>query len=362
MSEDLSWASPCSSTSTSPRIATTGTSSRRVLEGRQHPLPTTPSRRVRDQDLRQRRVGPAGVVGEAGSGWSGVASSSCSTRHCPGRGPCGIWGCGRDYLGGTDRRTHRGRRDLDVDRVPSPRRRQRPACPRLHPPSCRRVAHRDPGDGRRDRGLGHRLGDRPGLRHLHVGRRRPGRVGRRALPGERHHPRPPAGPGPAAGGSTTPTPQAGDGGAASVRRCRRRPRSRRAAPRSTTRWPTSRRCSASVASSERPLRRPQPAVGAAQCGRRRAARPAADPDRGHRSRLLRRQRRRPGATSRRQADPGRVQVAAGARADRARAGPRRLRGSAGLHRWPRRCGCTRPASATTSWWPTRASTSRRCAA
>ena len=197
MSEDLSWARPCSSTSTSPRTATTGTSSRASCSSGEHRAGASRRPRARSASTRaSARVRLAGVVGEPrvrdralerlGGGvvaaWRGDASSwttAPSSRRPRGADEAwcavGVWGRGRDYLGRTDRRTHRRGCHLDVDRVPPARSGQRAARARLHPAPRGRVADRDARDGRRDRGLGHRLGDQPRLRRTHVGGRRPGR-------------------------------------------------------------------------------------------------------------------------------------------------------------------------------------------
>ena len=106
-------------------------------------------------------------------------------------------------------------------------------------------------------------------------------------------------------------------------------------------------------------RRAQPALGAAERRRRRARRAALDTVDGGRPRRVRRQRRRPGPPGGRHADPGRLQVGAGAGAAEPGARPRRLPRRARLHAAPRPCGSRSRASATTSWSPTRPSTAVR---
>ena len=102
--------------------------------------------------------------------------------------PVGVWGRGRDNVGRTDRSSHRGGGDLDVDRLPPAGGRQRPARAGLHPAPGGGVADRHAGDGGRDRRVGHRLGHRAGLRPAHLGGHRPGRAGRGPVGGQRVHP------------------------------------------------------------------------------------------------------------------------------------------------------------------------------
>ena len=68
MSLVLSWPSPCSSTSTSPSTATTGTSSRAVCSATEHLGEAGRARRVRGEGGGEGRVGGAVVVSEAGVG------------------------------------------------------------------------------------------------------------------------------------------------------------------------------------------------------------------------------------------------------------------------------------------------------
>ena len=283
MSDDLSWASPCSSCSTSPSTATTGHQEPGVLQRREHGPGARPPGDVLGQCPAQAQGRPRrGRRRSPGPGWSGPSSSGAAVS---GRGSS--WGtaplsrrCGVLWdSGGVDGTTWAALTaaltvaggDLDVDRVPTQGRGQRAACARLHPAARRRVADRHAGDGRRDRGIGHRLGDRPGLRRASPGRASAWPAWRRAVRGQRLPARPPARPRPGRG---QPAPSGVAREAPELARPRLVVRHRRVARPSTTTWPTSRRCCASGASSERRLRRPQPAVVAA---RRRRSPPCPSP-------------------------------------------------------------------------------------
>ena len=162
-------------------------------------------------------------------------------------------------------------------------------------------------------GRGRRLGHQPGLQPVRLGRRRARRGLRRAVRGLRR-----AALAPAAAGEAD---RRGRARAAPTGKRRRRP-SRRA-ERSTTTWPRSRRSCASAASPDAGVttatfvERNRAVVAARRRRRRSRACRCRRPVVRRRPRRLRRQRRRPGPPRRRQADPGGVEVAAGARPDRA---------------------------------------------